>query len=58
MAKGFQKTVHNGLIKEEVEVLQGRAGKSIFTRHHFSAAIKDLRDRVLNAVDKMTNPLS
>jgi intergrase/recombinase len=25
--------VHHGLIKEEVDLLQGRVGKSIFMRH-------------------------
>jgi len=45
--------VRNGLIREEVDLLQGRVGKSIFIRHYFSPAMRDLRDRALNAIDKM-----
>jgi len=50
--------VHHGLIKEEADLLQGRIGKSIFMRHYFSPAIKELRDRVLNAVNEMMKVLS
>ena len=45
--------VHNGLIREEVDLLQGRVGKSIFMQHYFTPNIKDLRDRVLAAVDRI-----
>jgi intergrase/recombinase len=45
--------VYNGLIKEEADLLQGRIGKSIFMRHYFSPAIKDLRDRTLKALNEM-----
>jgi len=38
--------------------LQGRVGKSIFMRHYFSPNIKDLRDRVLKAVNEMSKVLS
>ena len=48
--------VHNGLIKEEVDLLQGRVGKSIFMLHYFSPNIEDLRDRVLTEIDKMLRP--
>ena len=41
--------VHNGVIREEADLLQGRVGRSIFMRHYFSPAIEDLRDRVLKA---------
>lgn len=33
--------VWNGLIREEVDLLQGRFGKSIFVRHYFSPAIEN-----------------
>jgi len=47
--------VHKGLTGEEVDLLQGRVGKSIFMRHHFSPNIKDLRDnKILKAIDRMT----
>ena len=41
----------HGLIKEEVDLLQGRVGKSIFVRHYWSPAITELRDRVLKALE-------
>ena len=44
--------VHNGLIREEVDLLQGRVGKSMFMQHYFSPNIEDLRDRVLNAIGR------
>jgi len=37
--------------REEVDLLQGRVGKSIFVRHYWSPAITELRDRVLKALD-------
>jgi len=45
--------VHNGLIREEVDLLQGRVGKSMFMQHYFSPNIEDLRDRVLTSVDRI-----
>ena len=41
----------HGLIKEEVDLLQGRVGKSIFVRHYWSPAITELRDRVFRALE-------
>ena len=45
--------VHNGLIREEVDILQGRIGQSVFMRHYFSPNIAELRDKVLKAAHKM-----
>ena len=45
--------VHNGVIKEETDLLQGRIGRSIFMRHYFSPAIEGLRDRVLKATREL-----
>jgi len=45
--------VHNGLIREEVDLLQGRIGKSIFMKHYFTPDIERLRDKTLKAVGKM-----
>ena len=42
--------VHNGLIREEVDLLQGRIGKSIFMKNYFTPDIENLRDKTLNAV--------
>lgn len=49
--------VYHGLMREEVDFLQGRVGKSIFMRHYFSSAIKDLRDRTLKAIDEMISAI-
>ena len=45
--------VRHNLIKEEVDLLQGRIGKSIFIRHYFSPAIKELKQRVLKALKEL-----
>jgi len=45
--------IHHGLIREEVDLLQGRVGRSIFMRHYFSPAINDLKDRVLRACSEL-----
>ena len=45
--------VRHGLIKEEVDLLQGRIGKSVFVRHYWSPAIKELRQRVLKALKEL-----
>jgi len=47
----------HGLIKEEVDLLQGRVGKSIFVRHYWSPAIVELRDRVFRALDQLRTEL-
>jgi intergrase/recombinase len=44
---------HSNLIREEVDLLQGRIGESIFTRHYFSPSFKELRDRTLKAIEKL-----
>ena len=46
--------LRHGLIKEEVDLLQGRIGKSTFVRHYWSPAIKELRGRVFAALDQLT----
>jgi intergrase/recombinase len=45
--------VRNGLIKEEVDLLQGRIPPSIFIRHYWSPSFKELRDRTLAVLEKM-----
>ncbi len=45
--------VRNGLIKEEVDLLQGRIPPSIFIRHYWSPSFADLRNRTLEALTKM-----
>jgi len=45
--------VRHGLIKEEVDLLQGRIGKSIFVRHYWSPAIKELKQRVFKALQEL-----
>ena len=45
--------VRHGLIKEEVDLLQGRITKSIFVRHYWSPAIKELKLRVFKALEEL-----
>jgi intergrase/recombinase len=47
----------HGLKREEVDLLQGRVGKSIFVRHYWSPAITELRDRVFRALDQLRTEL-
>jgi intergrase/recombinase len=46
--------LNHGLLKEEIDLIQGRIGKSIFMKQYFSPAIKDLKDRTLNAVQTLS----
>jgi len=45
--------VRHGLIKEEVDLLQGRISKSIFVRHYWSPLFKELRERTLAALKQL-----
>jgi intergrase/recombinase len=45
--------VRHNLIKEEVDLLQGRIPPSIFLRHYWSPSFKELRDRTLKAVSEI-----
>ncbi|MCD6529823.1 hypothetical protein J7L06_06010 [Candidatus Bathyarchaeota archaeon] len=45
--------LQHGLFKEEVDLIQGRIGKTIFMKHYFSPSIRDLCDRTLKAVRKI-----
>ena len=45
--------VRHGLIKEEVDLLQGRISKSIFVRHYWSPSFKELRERTLIALEQL-----
>jgi len=45
--------IQNGLIKEEVDLLQGRIPPSIFIRHYWSPSFKELKERTLTALEKM-----
>jgi len=47
----------HGLIKEEVDLLQGRISKSIFVRHYWSPAITELRNRVFQVLDQLRTEL-
>ena len=45
--------VRNGLIKEEVDLLQGRIPPSIFIRHYWSPSFKELKERTMKAIEKI-----
>ena len=50
--------VNNGLIREEVDLLQGRISKSIFVRNYWSPAIKELRNRVFTAIKDISEKIT
>jgi intergrase/recombinase len=50
--------VFHGLLREEVDLLQGRIGRSLFMKHYFSPSLKDLRDKTLGAVNALLSKLS
>ena len=50
--------VKHGLIREEVDLLQGRIPKSIFVRHYWSPDFKDLRNRVMTALTELEQTLN
>ncbi|MEM2129698.1 MAG: integrase [Candidatus Bathyarchaeia archaeon] len=41
---------HN-IQKEEIDILQGRIPSDVFIRHYWSPNLKQLRDRILKAID-------
>jgi intergrase/recombinase len=49
--------VRHGLIREEVDLLQGRIPPSIFIRHYWSPSFKELRDRTLKAITELEQTL-
>jgi len=49
--------VKHGLIREEVDLLQGRIPGSVFIRHYWSPSFKELRDRTLKAVNLLKQSL-
>jgi len=50
--------LNHGLLKEEIDLIQGRIGKSLFMKHYFSPAIKDVKNRTLNAVQVLSETLA
>jgi intergrase/recombinase len=50
--------VRHNLIKEEVDLLQGRIPPSIFLRHYWSPSFKELRDRTLKAISELEQTLN
>lgn len=49
--------VRHGLIREEVDLLQGRIPPNIFIRRCWSLSFKELRDRTLKAVADLPKTL-
>jgi intergrase/recombinase len=50
--------IKHGLIKEEVDLLQGRIPPSIFLRHYWSPSFRELRDRTLEATKQLEKVLT
>ena len=49
--------VRHGLIKEEVDLLQGRVPPDVFIRHYWTPSFKDLKNRTLKAVKQLEQSL-
>ena len=45
--------IRHGLVAQEADLLCGRIPPSIFVRHYFSPAIKELKERTLKALGEM-----
>ena len=43
--------LNHELIKEEVDLLEGRISKSVSVRHYWSPAMTELRDRVFRVLE-------
>lgn len=50
--------VRHGLIREEVDLLQGRIPPSIFIRHYGSPSFKELGDRTLRTITELEQTLN
>jgi hypothetical protein len=50
--------VRHSLIKEKVDLLQGRIPPSIFIWHYGSPSFKELRDRTIEAIKQSEQTLS
>jgi hypothetical protein len=49
--------LNHGLLREEIDLIQGRIGKSLFIKHYFSPAINDLKNRTLSANQRIISEL-
>jgi intergrase/recombinase len=49
--------LNHGLLREEIDLIQGRIGKSLFIKHYFSPAINDLKNRMLSANQRIISEL-
>jgi hypothetical protein len=47
-----------GLLSEQIDLMQGRAGKSIFMQHYFKQNPKVLSDKILLMLPKLETLLS
>jgi hypothetical protein len=49
--------VRHNLIREEVDLLQGRVPKSLFIRHYWTPNFAELKDRTLKALTQLEKSL-
>jgi intergrase/recombinase len=47
-----------GLLAEQIDLMQGRVGKSIFMQHYFKQNPKVLSDKILEMLSKLETLLS
>ena len=48
----------NGLMSEEIDLLQGRVPKTVFARHYLKENIGEFKNRVLEGNNKLESLLS
>ena len=50
--------LEHGLLREEVDILQGRVPSSILVRHYWSPNFKEMKTRVLKATKQLEDTLN
>jgi len=45
--------IRHGLIREEIDILQGRIPQSMFIRNYWSPSLRELGQKVLNALTQL-----
>ena len=50
--------VHHGLLQQEVDLLQGRIGRTLFMKHYFSPEIGVSKAKTLSAIQHMLSQLN
>ena len=54
----MQQLRENGLLSEQIDLMQGRVGKSIFLHHYFKAAPLPLSNKILELLPKIEKSIA